>query len=348
MERLYNKDSIEIDTLSFFNRLKSSTIDDVSVENEMVEILESMISSLDDFSNETDSTLLLSNMFSGDTLKLNKKYISVISAPLITSPQVKITEGDNVNISGVIGVENAVHSFSDYFWRKGDNVDVQNKAFSTGGLISSLDVMLTYDIGSSIFLGKTAEEVLDECFVSAKTGVISSNSIESDSVICFSDIARTYHENGNTIDASINSIFTEHSTIENNILSSKSLSLSVSKISSLSVRDGLIVDSDRGSYFLGNTLLIQDDSKAPTKNSNISSIEYVSTYMQKHCAPSIGWRQSNLTRDGEVSSLEKEELVNAVLSNSPISEKERPIVFKDVNSVLDTIGNNILELEKCE
>jgi len=347
MESLYSKDIINPDTDSFLDRLRKSDINDVSIENEIILVMENMILSIDEVKDETEASLVMMNMFSGDTLSLNRRYISATTTPSISATRLRLSTNSDDNVSGVIGTSNAIAIYRDDFWRRGGNVDIKNKAFSTYGLVDFLDVMLTYDIGKSIFLGRSPNEVLDECYVSARSGSISSSELESIDVVCFSDTARTYHEHNKTIDTNVNSLATIHSSISGSSLSSSSSAVSIKNLSYLHANSGLIIDSDIGGYFIGNDTTISNQAIVPRGDSNISSVEGVSIHMAKHNAPKIGWKQSNVTRDGSINTDELTELTRAILDGTDINNKDRPIIFSDINSVLTAVGNEILGMEKC-
>jgi hypothetical protein len=156
MAQLFNRDIISFDKDDLLQRLRSTSLNNCSVENEIVQILEDMIEHLMHVSNESEFSLLLCTLMSGDELKLKKNHINATIPPKLDIQNITLLPTTCGNVSGLIGVNNATTAYSSFFWQEEDNVDIKNKAFSTYGLVSFLDVMLTTDISKSIFLGKNS------------------------------------------------------------------------------------------------------------------------------------------------------------------------------------------------
>ena len=75
MAQLFNRDIISFDKDDLLQRLRSTSINNCSVENEIVQILEDMIEHLMHVSNVSEFSLLLCTLMSGDELKLKKNHI---------------------------------------------------------------------------------------------------------------------------------------------------------------------------------------------------------------------------------------------------------------------------------
>jgi hypothetical protein len=346
MAQLFNRDIISFDKDDLLQRLRSTSLNNCSVENEIVQILEDMIEHLMHVSNESEFSLLLCTLMSGDELKLKKNHINATIPPKLDIQNITLLPTTCGNVSGLIGVNNATTAYSSFFWQEEDNVDIKNKAFSTYGLVSFLDVMLTTDISKSIFLGKNSGEMLDSCYVSGISGPITSSVIANSRVISYRDIVRTYHGATEPIDIAVKTLSTPQCKIFGTTIHVNSKKMDIKNMSSCTIGKGVVKSSDIGTKYVSNNNIIANNAITPTE-SNIASVNYVATTLFTKNAPKEGWRQSNVTREGTISSLEKTELIEAILGSNTVSQKNKPIVFADINYVLAEVGAQIKEMETC-
>jgi hypothetical protein len=347
MEQLYNRDILAPDIEDLGIRLQNTPLDDPSVENEIVAIIEEMIANLSLMADDAEFSLLFCTMMSGDEVNIRRSHINAVTPPSISIPNISLVPQRCEHVSGVIGVSNASSAYDDYFWKEGDNVDITNKAFSTYGLVDFLDVMVTTDISKSIFLGRESGEVLDSCYVTGVTGPVSPSTISTVRVIPYKDLNRTYHDISTPIDMAIKGLTTPYIRILNSTAQVSDRRAYLSNMAECNISSGIVLEVDIGSKFLSSNGILDNNAITPI-NTNIASIEYASTLISDNNAPKNGWKQTDVTREGVVDAVELDEIVSATLGQHDIPQMHRPVVFADINTILAQIGTSILSMEGCE
>lgn len=347
MELLYLRDILNINFSSLLTRLSDSKLNDVTVENEIVSIMEDIIEESRYLAQACEIMSLDIRTFSGDVMHLDRRFISTPVVPNITISTLEIDNVDNSEFSGLVSKVNAADIYASHFWKKGDSVIIINKVESTAGLPSTVDSMVTREILENSFLGKNPGEVLNNCNTDGITGSILLSEISPNRVISYGDSMRTYHPNTD-VDISIRDIATPFISIsgKNSIVSS--LKLETNSIYSLVSKGGAIRKKDIGERYLNKTFMVSNEAEVKTSDTNIETVQSVSVKMNSRCAPKTGWHSTNIKRVGTIPVEMESNIVDSVLHSSLLTEPFKPISYSEILSVIDTISEEILQKEVCD
>lgn len=347
MEKLYLRDILNIDFLSILTRLSSSKLEDTTVENEIVSIMEDIIEESKYLAEACEIMSLDIRTFSGDTMHLDRGFVSTPTIPTITIDTLEIDNVDNSDFSGLVSKVNAADIYAAHFWKKGDSVIIINKVESTLGLPSTVDSMVTREILANSFLGKNPGEVLDNCNTSRISGSILLSEIPSNRVISYGDTSRTYHKNDN-VDISIRDMVTPFISISASNAIVSSLKLGTDSVSSLVAKAGVIRKKDVLKRYLNKTFMASNEAEVENIDTNIETVQSVSTKMNSSCATKTGWHSTNIKRVGLIPDSMSNNIVDSVLRSSALDEPLKPISYGEIISIINTINMEILQEEVCD
>jgi len=348
MGQLFSKDIKEVDVSDIKSQLSASKLDNTEVEAAIVQIMEEMIESAELHIDDAEMAMLKIENFTGDSLSVNRKHIKISSDLSIEVPTITIDKNAGLNISGVVSTSNASGLYSDTFWREGDNVYISNRALSTAGQVHTYEVMMTREIRDRFFLGRSPGQELSNCSVMGIDGEINLTNVDSLRVINITDASRTYIKIGDKIDLNSKILHTDHLDINYNSVEGSAEAVSCKKISFLEATSGIETKRRVREVFLGQDLMLSDEAITPDKDTNIISVEGLSTVMAENHAPSHGWKITDATREGEIPSDELGAIKDGIINNQISQDGKVGITKAEATAVLDAVIERITSIGACE
>jgi len=348
MGLLFNQDIEEIDFAQIENQLLQSRLDNMDVEIAIVEIMEEMIAKAETHIADAEMAMLKVENFTGESLSVNRQHIRISSDLSIKVPIITIAKNAGTNISGVVSTANASGLYNDTFWREGQNVYISNRALSTAGMVHSIDVMMTRELRDGFFLGRSPGQELVACSAISIDGPINLTSVDPLRVINMNDAHRTYVKIGDKIDLHNKALHTDFLEITASEIDGSADVVSCKKIAFLEATSGVETLRRAREVFLGQELMLSDDAITPKKDSNIISIENLSTVMSENHAPSNGWRINDATREGDLSAATLLEIKDGIIQNDFIEEGKVGITKVEATTVLDAVIERITSIGACD
>jgi len=348
MGLLFNREIQEIDVVEIGSQLSQSGLDNIEVETAIVEIMEEMIAKAEAHIGDAEMAMLKIENFTGDNLSVNRQHIKISSDLSIEVPLITIEKNAGLNISGVVSTSNASGLYTDTFWREGNNVYISNRALSTAGMIHSLDVMMTRELRDKVFLGRGPEQELVGCSAIGIDGPVNLTNVDPLRVINMNDAARTYVKIGDKIDLNQKTLNTDSLEIMSTEIDGSADVVSCKRISFLEATSGIETIKRVREAFLGQDLMLSDDAITPKKDSNIVSIENLSTVMSENHAPSNGWRIDDATREGSLSEETILAIKDGIIQNDFIEEGKVGITKVEATTVLDAVIERITSIGACD
>lgn len=353
MEMLFNLNVSQIDSDQLYSDLINSTLMDTSVEEAIVGAVYGI--QVEQMEMLTQAELYAEKIyqFSTATISLHRRLLSSTLQPTIFSNTIDIGSGGLDNVSGFVTGASAESVFREHYWRMGDNVFIQNDAFSISGVVANIDVIVTRELMSTLFLLDTAGETLIDCAVGNIVGNIRDESISMDRGINFGNAKSHYVNISSTIDMAVKTI-----TGGDYFIDSKSLSMgsaiitSYNTLLSLKSNSGAITLSDFNSFFLvsggyaSNIAALPDDSIT-----NTVLLKDTIRRLSLEFAPKKDWNASNLRKDAPKGDAFLNSVVSKLLSgdsSSGLDGFKSAVTKKEVDSILGTLMDSILNMDVCD
>ncbi len=207
METLFNIEVSQFDLAPFIYNVGQSSLESPLHEQELVDYI---------FTNQEEQLQLieLAEAYAEEIIANSREsiYTRMSQVESTGRPSVSISIGnlDPIGINNSYGLitENIVSdSYSQYYWKMGEYVEILNNPIVPSGVTISIDSMITRDILSGFFLQNIPGEILSRCTTSAIIGGnLKDSSIEDDRAIRYGDIKTFFYLKTDYVDTSIKNV----------------------------------------------------------------------------------------------------------------------------------------------
>ena len=326
--------------------LLQAQYDNIDAENEIVSEMERLIASADENYKVIDGQITALKDFSGDKIAIKSTYLHSTHNMSLSCPSLEIDNVANTGVVGVMEVNNVNEAFKDIFWKEGEAVLIDNKALSTSGLTSNIDIMLNLNIINKVFLGRGKGQTLIRCSVPKVNGNISDAENLATMAINIYDAKRSFLKIEDDIDMNSHTVKVPNLSIGQSSISGIGVtSLLANGFQSLEAKEGIVSFRDRSDY-LDRSLVISNESSISNAKTNFLSKIALVSYLEEELAPKTGWEAKNLSRQGSISSVELDHITQEVLAGGELSTSsslnKKPITILEMTYILNKVG---LELE---
>lgn len=353
MEMLFSLNISPVDSEQLYTDLLSTTLVDTSAEEAIVSAIYGI--QLEQLEVLTQAELYAEKIyqFSSNTISLHRRLISSTLQPTIFSNTIDIGGSGLDNVSGFITGASAESVFREHYWRMGDNVFIQNDAFSISGVVANIDVIVTRELMSTLFLLNTSGETLIDCAVGNIVGNIRDESISMDRGINFGNAKTHYVNISSTIDMSVKTVTGGDFFIDSESLSmGTAIITSYSTFLSLKTNSGAISLSDFNSFFLVSGGYASNTSELPDESStNAILFKNAVKKLNLGFAPKKNWNASNIRKDSPKENAFLNNFASLLLSgdsSSGLDGFKSAVTKEEVDSILDTLMESILNMDVCD
>ena len=322
MEMLFNIDISQVDLSQLKIDLVESDLSSFAEEQLLVDGLYSI-------QEELSSLIDIAETFSEDVYAHSSDNISTRMANIESSgvPTVNATIVDLIGngfnaSSGLMTSSLLDSSYSQFYWKMGDYVEIINTSIVPRTLLSTLDSIMTRSTLESFFLRDIPGEVLSRCTTSFVSGSdIRNQDIDDEKAITYGDLKRFFILKQEYINVAIKTVRTPFFILEENTLKCENVIFPSKTILSKLVSSNGTVQLR---FFIGNFMQVGGfitDNAFLAINSDTNTIVKISAIedLQENYAPKINWVTSDLSK----SDVKPQEFIDNMIIG--ILENEEPL-----------------------
>ena len=358
MEMLFNKELYSVDIPSLSLSLLNSTLDDVTIEDEIISNIEAMQSSSAEFLDLAEAYAVEIYKNSSRDIYTGKNNVLFDSSipSVISRSYVDISISESSNIQGLLRKSNIDMVFSLYFWKFGTTVQVKNNMYSNSNLEPGTDLLMTSEASEYYFLEKKDIQELYFCRTARLSAIgISFDNIDSSFVLCEYDLFSNFYKQDDVISAENNKLISGSTEItKHTLLDEKIICSGKTQFSSIICESGVTTKAMRDSLFISRAIPFISNNAIlnPEAESNARSVYSVSSEFFNTLAPYKGWSPTELKKTEYKDSSFLESFTDLLLDGNSVPDSDmnayRSVVSKkELNSILTILVDKIINLDIC-
>ena len=354
MAMLFNVTLENIDFNTLKNSLIQSSLETYDEEQALVEALYSLQLRQVDMINLSEAYVedIIAN--STENIYVNARKVVSSGVPTIKAATIDVGVVGLDNSSGLMHSEIIESKYSEFYWRMGDYVEINNNSIVPRTLVTTLDAILTRDILEGFFLKTTPGEILSRCTTSyVAGGTIASPTINDKKAINYGDLKRFFFLKTDFIDVSIKEVKASGFIIGQNYIYGKNISLPSNVVAKKLISDLGTVNlrNFNSEYLLAGGYILNNSTLDIDAETNTVLLATAVSILNTEYAPKIDWISTDLKKADRKSDAFMDGMIQDVLANIAPSESRdynSPVSMGELNYSISKIMEEISNLGVCD
>ncbi len=354
MEMLFSIDVSAIDIEQLHLNIHSSTLDDTTQEQVIVDSIFGIQNQLSSFIDMAEAYAEEIYANSSDTIYCKSNKIISSHVPTVEARNINLMVTGFDNTSGLITKSIIIDGYSDYYWRMGDYVEINNISIVPTSLNLTLDSIMTTEILDGFFLKDKPGELLSRCTTSFLYSVdILSEEVSNERAINYRDLNNLFFIKTDKIDIATKIIYAKSNIYKDTELILNSITAK-SKIVATKIiaENGIVTLKQFNDDFLIAGGFIADNSSLDEEaETNTITLSGAVTELRTSYAPIANWSPIDLRKNDIKDSLFMDSFVDDIFENNApedISANHSIVCKEELVYCVEKIIDILSGLKVCE